>query len=283
MFSSAVLLLPNIGSDNDIVNFIGQYKNDEPDKSGPVERLPWEEDENFIEAQLKNNTPVLMAAYHAVLNDPLPGEEYNVHLGARLVAGTVVKSGEVFSQNLTIGPYTTHRGYKKGPTYSGTKLTTTIGGGVCKIASTLYNTVVLSNLQVVERHSHSMPVPYVPYGQDATVSYGVYDFKFKNNTKDPIMIWAQGVDNILFMAIYGVSKPPRIEWNHQILSTRKSPVIYKKNNELPVGTKKVVMDGMDGAVIKSSIIIYKTDGTKEVKNMGNSSYRPLPTIVETGT
>lgn len=252
------------------------------DSSGPVKTLPWDEDENFIAKMHKNGTTTLLGAYHTVLHDPLPGEEENVHLGARLLSGKTLKSGEVFSQNLTIGPYDSSRGYKRGPTYSGTNVTTTIGGGVCKIASTLYNVAVLSNLEIVERHCHGMPVPYVPYGQDATVSYGTYDFKFKNNTPNPILIWAQGIDNVLYIAFYGTGSSPEIEWHHQILHVQKASVIYKKNNSLPHGQKKVLEEGMDGASVKSWITIKNSDGTLEIKKMGSSYYRPLPYLIELG-
>ena len=53
------------------------------------------------------------------------------------------------------------------------------GGGACKIATSLYNLVVLTNQEVIERHNHSMPINYVPYGQDATVAYGVKDLNLK--------------------------------------------------------------------------------------------------------
>ncbi|HEX9061941.1 MAG TPA: VanW family protein, partial [Clostridia bacterium] len=173
-----------------------KVQNEEVIKSGEITSVPWENDSEFTESIKKNNTPVLMAAYRTVLKDPLPGEEENVHLGARMLKGKVLMPGEVFSQNKSIGPYTTERGFRKGPTYVGSTLTTTIGGGVCKIASTLYNTTVLSNLKVEERYAHGMPVPYVPYGQDATVAYGSRDFKFRNTENFPVTIWAQGIDNV---------------------------------------------------------------------------------------
>lgn len=221
--------------------------------SGPVTSLPWEDTDRFKEAQKASDTSVLMAAYRTVLRDPLPGEEYNVHLAADMLAGIVVAPGEVFSQNQRIGPYTESRGFKKGPTYMGSQLTTTVGGGVCKIASTLYNVTILSNLQVVERHNHGMPVPYVPYGQDATVAYGALDFKFKNNTSHPVLIWAQGIDNILYIAFYSRAKPPKVEWHHEVLHVQKAPVIYRKSPDLEPGVEKTALEGMDGAVVKSGV------------------------------
>ncbi|HEX3011515.1 MAG TPA: hypothetical protein VHQ70_05670, partial [Syntrophomonadaceae bacterium] len=72
--------------------------------SGPVKNVPWAKDRSFKTRQKAAGTPVQMAAFRTVLRDPLPGEEQNVHLAARLLAGIVVKPGQTFSQNNTIGP-----------------------------------------------------------------------------------------------------------------------------------------------------------------------------------
>lgn len=250
--------------------------------SGPVKQVPWQKDPDFLKAQKENHALIMMAAYRTVLPNPLPGEESNVHLGARYLRGTVLKPGEVFSQNLTVGPYSQGRGFKEGPVYLGSQLSTTIGGGVCKIASTLYNVAVLCNLPVVERHPHSMPVPYVPYGQDATVNYGAKDIKFINNLPYPILIWAQGVDNSLYIAIYGKSKPPQVEWHHKVLKIQKANNIYKNNWSLPEGEEKLVCHGMDGALIKSWITIRGKDGKSAVKEMGSCWYSPMPHVIEKG-
>lgn len=251
-------------------------------KSGAIRKLPWERGESFLNALGKMESPVLLGAYRTVLKDPLPGEEYNVHLAAEMLAGKMIQPGQVFSQNGTAGPYITERGFRKGPTYIGSQLTTTIGGGVCKIASTLYNVTILSNLPVVERHAHSMPVPYVPYGQDATVAYGARDFKFMNNTDAPVMIWAQGIDNVLYMAFYGKYPPPVIEWHHETLEMRKAEKIYKINRDLPKGSEKLALEGMDGATVKSWITIKRQDGSVETKNLGISYYRPMAHVIERG-
>lgn len=250
-------------------------------KSGPTKSLPWEQEENFLSQQTQNGTPILLAAYRTVLRDPLPGEEENVHLAARMLAGTVVKPGEVFSQNQKVGPYVQSRGFQQGPTYSGTNLISTVGGGVCKIASTLYNVAILSNLQIVERYAHSMPVPYVPYGQDATVSYGVRDFKFRNDTDFPVLIWAQGIDNILYIGFYGTKQPPRVEWHHQTLKIIKAENVYRTNPALPSGTEnKLLIEGMDGGIVKSWLTIKNLDGTITTKPLGKSYYNPMHYLYE---
>lgn len=248
--------------------------------SGKVDEVPWANDNNFKKAQQKNQTFKQMAAFRTVLIDPLPGEEENVHLAAGLLAGTVVQPGEVFSQNAAIGPYSKARGFKEGPVYIGTQLSKTIGGGVCKIASTLYNVVVLCDLQVVERHAHGMPVPYVPYGQDATVSYGSKDFKFANNTSVPILIWSQGIGNTLYIAFYSRQAAPRVEWHHKFSNRQPAGRVYQANQNLPAGAERVVEKGMDGGVIDSWVTVYELNGTTRSKALGQSNYLPMPEIVE---
>ncbi len=249
--------------------------------SGPTRGMPWENDEEFMEARSGNDTNVILGGYRTVLRDPLPGEEYNVHLAAGLLAGIVVKQGEVFSQNNAIGPYTGDKGFKKGPTYFGTMLTETIGGGVCKVASTLYNVAVLSNMEILERHNHTMPVPYVPYGQDATVAYGIKDFRFRNNTDSDIMIWAKGIDNTLYIGFYGSRPGPGIEWTHEVLEISKAPVLYKINPEYEPGEQRLLVEGMDGALVKSWVTVINGSNS-HTKFMGISNYKPMPHLVERG-
>lgn len=249
--------------------------------SGPVWDVPWENDQTFLKTKMRNDTKVLMAAYRTVLKDPLPGEEDNVHLAASMLAGIIAEPGQIFSQNNSIGPYTMERGFQKGPTYIGSRLTTSIGGGVCKIASTLYNVTALCNLEIVERHAHSMPVPYVPYGQDATVAFGSRDFKFRNNTPSPIMIWAESVGNILYIAFYGSFPVPEVEWKHEIVEIRKAPRQVSNNSNLEPGEEKIVLEGMDGAVMKSWLFIKGQDWI-QIRYMGISDYKPMPYLIESG-
>lgn len=281
---SASIILSTYSSNVPAANFV-EYTNMTTEDgrllSGPIRYVPWEHDETFFKMKMRNDTNVLMAAYRTVLKDPLPGEEDNVHLAARMLAGILVEPGQIFSQNGSIGPYTIERGFQKGPTYIGAKLTTTIGGGVCKIASTLYNVTALSNLEIVERYAHSMPVPYVPYGQDATVAFGARDFRFRNNTATQIMIWAEGVDNILYIAFYGKFPAPVVEWEHEILEVRKATRNVSINPKLKPGEEKVVLEGMDGAVVKSWLYIKGQDWI-QIRYMGVSDYKPFPFSVETG-
>ncbi|HSH35174.1 VanW family protein, partial [Schnuerera sp.] len=253
---------------------------DAPDISGPVNNLPWVEDEDFLKAQKKHNTPDLMAAYCAVLIDPLPGEEYNVNLAANSIKGIVLSTDEIFSQNKMIGPYTKERGYRKGASFAGPYIVETEGGGVCKIASTLYNVAILSDLEIIERHNHSMPVNYVPYGQDATVAYGYKDFRFKNDKDFSILIWSEIIGNRLYIGFYGQEASPKVEWQHKIINKVKAPIHYKNNPDLEEGEEKIILKGIDGATVETTVIIKYEDGRYKTKKLGISQYLPLPHVIE---
>ena len=156
----------------------------------------------------------------------------------------------------------------------------TEGGGVCKIATTLYNLAVLSNLEIVERHNHSMPINYVPYGQDATVAYGVKDLRFKNTTDGNILIWSEMIGNKLYIAFYGNSHTPEVVWNHEKNNIVAPSTKYIKNEDLKEGERKVVLKGMPGALVKSTVKIIYSDDHYTIKNMGVSKYSPLPRLIQ---
>ena len=251
-----------------------------PEVSGSVSNFPWRNDDDFLKAKDKYKTPILMAGFCAVLKNPLPGEEYNVRLASEKIIGNIIKSNNIFSQNSSIGPYTKSKGFKDGASYISGNIQMTEGGGVCKIATTLYNLAVLSDLEIVERYNHSMPINYVPYGQDATVAYGIKDFRFKNNKEGNILIWSKMIDNRLYMAFYGESNSPKVDWNHQILDITSPPVKYIKNTNLNPGEMITRLNGMDGASVKSTVTVTQKDGSFSIKNMGTSYYQPLPKIIE---
>ncbi|SDG23690.1 Putative peptidoglycan binding domain-containing protein [Thermoanaerobacter thermohydrosulfuricus] len=105
----------------------------------------------------------------------------NLAVAARAVNGTLLLPGETFSLNKTLGPRIIENGYKEAPVIVGNKLVPDLGGGVCQIATTLYNAILRADIAITERYHHSFPVAYVPPGQDATISGDVLDLKILLN------------------------------------------------------------------------------------------------------
>ncbi|WP_051412169.1 VanW family protein [Halonatronum saccharophilum] len=214
-------------------------------------------------------------------NSPLD-ESHNVDILTNEITGLVIEAGETFSINKVAGPYSSDRGYRRGESYHGSKVIKTYGGGVCKVASALYNLAILSNLEVVERHSHGMPIPYVPPGRDSALAYDYKDLKFKNTTDGPILIWGEVIGDDLYLALYGTQPPPSVTWKQKIIETEGFPTIKKKTKRLKEGEEKVVIQGTKGITIKSWLLIEYSNGRKERKNLGVDSYNPRPRVVLVG-
>ena len=253
-----------------------------PFASGPVYSMPWQDNLEFLAYQNMYDTHIMLGGYKTILLDPLPGEEYNVGICSRYLKGIVIKPGGRFSFNDMVGPYNKVRGFMEGPTYAGTTLIKSTGGGVCKVATTLYNAAILGNLDIIERYNHTMPVSYVEYGQDASVAYDYKDLKLANSNTYPVLIWAESIGDTLYIGIYGREKPPAIEWRHEISGVKVPVTIYKKNPALKEGEVKELVKGMEGKTVKSWVHIFYNDGREKIKYMGISIYEPLPCMVEIG-
>lgn len=114
----------------------------------------------------------------------------NVELAASRINGKVVQPGESFSFSATILPRTRANGYVKAPIYISGTVGSDIGGGICQVSSTLYAAMLNAGLPATERHAHSLPVPYLPEGYDATISGTSKDLKFTNTFSQPLVIYA---------------------------------------------------------------------------------------------
>ena len=124
---------------------------------------------------------------------PLAGDANrleNIRLSCNTINNTILNNGETFSFNDIIGEPTEDKGYKEADVLVETSLTKGVGGGNCQVSSTLYNAcLAIPEIEIIERHPHKKPVTYVEEGKDASVSYGILDLKFKNNTGSTIKIY----------------------------------------------------------------------------------------------
>ena len=127
----------------------------------------------------------------------------NLKLAAKSINGKLIRPGEIFSYNQTLGERTEKKGYKPAGAYMAGKTVETVGGGICQVSSTLYYACLKADLEIVERTAHGYTVSYMPYGMDATVSWGTLDYKFKNNTDYPIRIEAWVSDGQVHVKLIG--------------------------------------------------------------------------------
>ena len=209
----------------------------------------------------------------------------NLIIACQKINGKVVLAGETFSYNKALGPRTAAAGYKNGKIYSGGEVVDGIGGGICQISSTLYNTVLMANLEIVERRNHQFVTSYLPAGRDATVVYGMTDFKFKNTRKYPIRIVASAKNGIATVSIYGIKEENEytFSFNTKTVASIPSTVKYVEDASLPVGTEKVKQKGANG--LKTETYITKMLNGKVISTtlLSRDTYDAMAKIIIKGT
>ncbi|WP_432401720.1 VanW family protein [Wukongibacter sp. M2B1] len=231
-----------------------------------------------------NQVKELMGTYTTKFNTRSRGRSYNVDMASKSINGTLLLPGEIFSFNSIVGPRTTKNGYKTAPVIFKGELVDGIGGGVCQVSSTLYNSVLMSQLGIVERVNHSIPSTYVPKGFDATVSYGVLDFKFQNILDVPIYIESFTKENRITINIYGKKVN-----NRTIKLASNIDKIVKKDTEIIFddtifeGKKVVEEKGRNGYKVSSYMFIYDNGKLLEKKLLSKDYYRPRKEIIKKGT
>lgn len=135
---------------------------------------------------------VEIGSYSTPLLDRQDSRVNNIAIASEKIDLKKLAPGEEFSFNKTVGRRTAAKGYEEAPiivkTEEGYKKGYATGGGICQIATTLYNASLKGGMEITERHEHSKDVGYVAPGKDATVSFGSVDLKFKNSRQYPVMI-----------------------------------------------------------------------------------------------
>lgn len=148
----------------------------------------------FLENQ---QLPENMLSTYTTYYDATQERATNVEVAASKINGKVIAPGESFSYHRTVGDRTRANGYVPGPAFSGGKVVSAIGGGICQVSSNLYVSLLLAGIEPTEHHYHGLPVDYVPKGLDAVIAKNIKDLKFKNTTNHNIIIDAVAKDGVL--------------------------------------------------------------------------------------
>lgn len=158
---------------------------------------------NVTTEDLKNNLFNTTLASYSTQGGGSEGRKTNIGLAVKSCNNVILLPGETFSYNDTLGERTADRGYKAANAYSDGEVVEQLGGGICQVSSTLFSALLYTDLEIVVRSNHSMPVSYLPMGMDAAVSWGAPDLKFKNNFDYPIKISASYSGGTISFKILG--------------------------------------------------------------------------------
>ena len=205
----------------------------------------------------------------------------NLKIAAEKINGKVLMPGEEFSFNKIVGKRTVEEGYKDAKIYSDGAVVDGLAGGICQISSTLYNAVLLANLEITERRNHSFTTSYVPAGKDATVVWGTTDFRFFNSRTYPIKIEASVNNGIAEFKIHGMQEETEYDVKILPVTTQYIPyaTVYEEDPTVVPGQQIRRQAGHQG---------YKVTTYKELKLNGevvskeaisSDTYQPMRAII----
>lgn len=206
----------------------------------------------------------------------------NIRLAAKSISGTILPPGAVFSFNEVVGQRTVENGYKEAGVYINGKVDTGIGGGICQVSTTLYNTVLLADLLVMERSNHSLTVPYVPLSRDAAVSWGSQDLKFTNNTENHIFINSSTTGGSITFELYSTKSNKSVELISTTLARSKAPILYIDDIVAPFGQDTVVDKGHDGYQSQLIKNVYVEKNRVSTEVVSKDKYLTATKIIRRG-
>jgi len=211
----------------------------------------------------------------------------NLRNAVQFIDGTVLYPEDTFSVADAIYPLSADNGYKEAPSYADGQVVESLGGGVCQVSTTLYNAVLKSELEIVERLPHSMVVSYVEPSMDAAIAGDYKDLKFKNNTDTPIYIQGAVSSGVVTFTVYGHETRPSsrtIEFESVILETiEPGKDVVTKDPTKPKGYEKVTQSAHVGYVANLYKIIYENGAEVAREKINYSKYNAEPKYVTKGT
>lgn len=207
----------------------------------------------------------------------------NIDRMARAMDGKVIKPGEIFSLNGATGDRSAANGYQEAGILVDGELVPGIGGGVCQVATTLFNAVFNAGLEVLERSNHSLFISKYPVGKDAMVNFGVQDLRFRNDTRYGLLLKAQVSDKDLTVSIYS-SPLGRVvtETVSPQTNPRVPPVKFVEDGQLPKGTETITAPGIPGFDVTVTRTVTE-EGKVIRSDRFVSRYQPWKKIVKKGT
>jgi vancomycin resistance protein YoaR len=208
----------------------------------------------------------------------------NIHLAADLLNNSLIAPEGTWSFNGTAGNCNEERGFQKAKSIVEGEYVDEIGGGICQVATTVFNAVFDSGLPIAERVNHGFYLIAYPAGRDATVSWQWPDLKFDNDTGHWMLLTMSYTDNSVTCTLWGTNPGYTVESSDSGFTDRTD--FEKKeveNPELAKGESKLKQEGVRGRTIVVTRYVYNSAGELLRKTDFKSVYAPEPEIKEVGT
>lgn len=259
------------------------FNNDWENASGEIELVTTTDEPDITREDLEQVKDVL--GKFTTYCGSGSGRVQNIVTGCGLINGALIMPGEEYSADAAMRPYTYENGFTTAGSYENGKVVQSMGGGICQVSSTLYNAVILAELEVTQRQPHSMLVDYVNPSMDAAIAGDYKDLKFRNNTDVPIYVEGVVSGGYITFTIYGKETRAagrEIEYISETLSTKAAGKNFSASGDA-LGVISKTGSGHTGMEARTWKVVYQ-DGEEISREIFNkSSYISSPATYTVGT
>lgn len=247
--------------------------------------LPVYDTEPKIQSDYYQGIDKVLGDFSTDYSSSIKNRKENIKIASEKFNNMKLNPGDVISFNDIVGEISEATGFKNATVIVGGEYETGIGGGICQVSTTLYNSLILSDLEIVERHNHSRPINYVDLGTDAAVARGYKDLKFKNNTNNPIIILAEADGQKLDFKVLGNSaeRDYQVKIIPERLGVVSPDVKTTYSDSIPEGETVVKESGKNGYSYKTYKEVVKNGEVVEKKEISKSYYVPKSKVLVVGT
>ncbi len=202
------------------------------------------------------------------------GRTENIAVAAALIDGVILQGYGELSFNATVGKRTEEAGFHEAKIIVNGEYVSGVGGGVCQVSTTLYNSALKGGLEIVEYHPHSLQVGYIPPSRDAMVSTGS-DLKIFNPHAYPVYLSAQVFDGGIRVAFYGKNEGYRYEITSRVLGEIPPPEPIVKEGD----REEILRSPKNGIKSEAYLEKYKGEQLLFRKRLREDEYRPIQGII----
>lgn len=208
---------------------------------------------------------------------------HNIELVSNLLSDSIVKPNGTWSFNETAGECNAERGFLGAGAIIDGEYDDAVGGGICQVATTVFNAVYESGFPVVTRHNHSLYIASYPAGRDAAVSWHDLDLVWKNDASSDVLVRVSCADGSVTATLYGVDPGYHVtsqtgEWGEG----EKHKTKTETDETLAPGTSYVKTRGTDGSTISVVRTVTNESGAVLHEDPFYSVYDPLTEVVVEG-
>jgi vancomycin resistance protein YoaR len=258
----------------------------------------WNQQDLVLSADIETEEPLytledvkkcntLLGSFSTIYATSTADRAGNLANGARLINNLILYPGDEFSAYDELTPFTKENGYFEAGAYANGLVVDSIGGGACQVTTTLYNAVLAAELEVTERSAHSMTIGYADLSRDAAIAGTWKNFKFKNNTKTPILVQAFTQNRTITFNIWGEETRPsnrKVVYKTVILDeTKPGPDVITEDPTKPTTYMETTQSAHIGYVAELYKIVYENNVEVSRTRVNRSVYNASPRYVTIGT